>query len=265
VVEVHLTRIPDHAGQLLQVALHLHDLSWTRAEERRRGDFLSLISHKLFTPLASILGWADLCREELADDAPEVLHTGLDEILAGAVRLRDLTETLLTYASLAAPTLTLHRRPCEVADVVAQAERKVREKHPGVVLDLRTTPATDVETWLADPQLFALLFEVLLDNAIKFNDKARVEVTWEARAVEAGARFTVTDNGPGIAPDVQDRIFDTFYQIDRYFTGSIPGAGLGLALARRIVEAHGGTINVITREGHGSSFIFDLPAPEETE
>jgi signal transduction histidine kinase len=75
----------------------------------------------------------------------------------------------------------------------------------------------------------------------------------------------VTDNGPGIAPDVQDRIFDTFYQIDRYFTGSIPGAGLGQALARRIVEAHGGTIHVVTREGHGSSFIFDLPALEETE
>lgn len=258
VLAVSLTRLRGHDGRLLNVALTLRDVSQERLEARQKGTFLTIISHKLFTPLALILGWTDLCEDELPPDAPAVWREGLHQIKEAGHRLRDLSETLLAYAGLATPALTLNLGRCNLQDIVKAVAEEVRLKYPQKTL--RVTCANESEPIFchADEGLLKQLFQALFDNAMKFSDQDVVEITWQALATPDGLQCTVRDNGPGIPPEAHEKVFDTFYQLDRCRTGQVPGAGLGLALAKRIVEAHQGKIEVEKTELPGTGFRFSL-------
>ena len=108
----------------------------------------------------------------------------------------------------------------------------------------------------------AFILHELINNAVKFADKAPARITLRVEPEAAGRlRFTVADNGPGIPHEYYDRIFDDFVQVEEYVTGQVPGWGVGLRMARHVVEAYGGAIAVTSQLGEGSSFTFDLPVP----
>jgi len=258
VLAVSLTRLRGPEGQLLNVALTLRDVSQERLEARQKGNFLTIISHKLFTPLALILGWTDLCEDELPPDAPAVWREALLQIKEAGHRLRDLSEMLLAYAGLATPDLTLNLGRCNLQEIVTAVAAEVRPRYPQKTLRVTGVNASEPIFCTADEDLLKQLFQALFDNALKFSDKDTVEVTWQAVCTPGQVQCEVRDNGPGIPAEAHEKVFDTFYQLDRFQTGQVPGAGLGLALAKRIVEAHHGKIEVETTEPQGTCFRFSL-------
>jgi signal transduction histidine kinase len=99
-----------------------------------------------------------------------------------------------------------------------------------------------------------LIFNNLVENAIKFGDKDPVRVNVAVRKNAQRVEVSVSDNGRGIPPEETDKVFEKFYQIEKYFTGSVEGAGLGLAIVRRLVSAYGGSVRLSSRLGAGSTF-----------
>lgn len=98
----------------------------------------------------------------------------------------------------------------------------------------------------------------LVDNAIKFNDKDTIKINISVERAGEAILVSVADNGPGIPAEEQDKVFEKFYQIEKNFTGNVKGAGLGLALVKKIVAAYGGTINLKSEIGKGAKFIITL-------
>ena len=110
-----------------------------------------------------------------------------------------------------------------------------------------------------EPDKIAAVIKNIVENAIKFNRAPHPEVHIDAVAEEGFAGLSVRDNGPGIAPEEHDRIFERFYQVEDSFTGQIEGPGLGLAVVRLIITAHGGKVGVSSSPGGGATFRFLLP------
>jgi len=107
------------------------------------------------------------------------------------------------------------------------------------------------------------VIENLVENAIKFNDKKVKKVRISGRSVDDKfIQMEISDNGPGVPSEEQEKIFQKFYQVEEYFTGKVEGIGLGLPLAKRLVEAHGGRIWIESKLGEGSTFYFTLPRTE---
>ena len=114
------------------------------------------------------------------------------------------------------------------------------------------------------PQHLALVLEKLLDNAVKFNDKENAQICVTAeRTSDSWIRIEVADNGPGIPHEFYDKIFEPFVQVEDLPTGQVPGLGVGLTMARQVVEAFGGAISVTSQLGEGSRFSFTVPSSEE--
>ena len=101
----------------------------------------------------------------------------------------------------------------------------------------------------------------LIENAIKFNDKNAAKISIVVKKIPGKVEFSVTDNGPGIPNEEYERIFEKFYQVEKYFTGQVEGVGLGLAIVKKLIEREGGGIRVESKLGQGSTFIFTLPVP----
>ena len=101
----------------------------------------------------------------------------------------------------------------------------------------------------------------LIENAIKFNDKDTAKISIIAKKIPGRVEISVTDNGPGIPNEEYERIFEKFYQVEKYFTGQVEGVGLGLAIVKKLVEREGGEIRVESKLGQGATFIFTLPVP----
>ena len=99
----------------------------------------------------------------------------------------------------------------------------------------------------------------LIENAIKFNDTNAAKISIVVKKIPGKVEFSVTDNGPGIPNEEYERIFEKFYQVEKYFTGQVEGTGLGLAIVKRLIEREGGEIRVESKLGQGSTFIFTLP------
>lgn len=217
---------------------------------------LANVSHELRTPLARIR-----VAVELAEVGGETGARHLQAIGADIDELDRLLSDLMTTVRLdtraldAAPPLNRERIAARV--VLERAVERFRDLFPERALTVafdETLPTLD-----ADPVLLRRVVDNLLDNARKYSDGV---ITLEARARAALLVVSVTDTGPGIDPADVPHLFTPFFRADRSRTRGTGGVGLGLALARRIVEAHGGSIAVHTRPGTGTTFEFELPAAQ---
>jgi len=254
-----LTRTFGPDGMPETVALVVRDVTEQRREERLKGDFLSLMSHKFKTPITIIGGYVALLLRgqlgELTRRQQEVLQ-GMNE---KAGDLERLVDRLLTFSALAGTDLTRHREPLRADATLQAAADRVGRRYPDRKFVLTTEAPPALPGVAGDPRLLEMVWENLLDNAVKFNDKPE-PVIRVGMAVEGGAlRCWVADNGPGLPHEKGEEIFRPFSQLEPSFTGNVEGAGLGLPLVRRIVEAHGGRTWVESRFGTGSTFFFTLP------
>jgi signal transduction histidine kinase len=224
-----------------------------------KSDFLGTVQHELRTPLTAIMGMGDLLEMcwETWDDAhkTEALH----DIQVASKKLYDIVETILDFSLLESDTLSLKPLPTQVRSAVEEAVIAVQTRlKEGLQVSLSVDVPPDVEVY-ADPTRFGQALRALLDNAVKFTPEGgRVSVR-SHRNGHGMVRIEVADTGIGIPEDALTRVFERFYQVDNTATRTYGGTGMGLALVRRLVEAHGGTVEVESRVGEGSCFALLWP------
>ncbi len=218
-----------------------------------RSTLLSSVSHDLRTPLAAITGAASGVLEDLPPSktlARELVSTVLEE----AERLNRLVGNLLDMTRLEAGTLEPKREWHSLEEVVGSAVARVERYAGERRLEVRVEP--DVPLVLLDAVLVEQAIVNLLENAIRHGGSdGCVSIT--VRRLGESAVVEVSDDGPGFPPEDAERIFDKFYR-----AAGGPGAGLGLAIARAIVTAHGGVIRAEARQPRGARFVFTLPLAE---
>jgi signal transduction histidine kinase len=228
--------------------------------ERLKTDLVSNVSHELRTPLSSILGFSDLMLKR--EVAPEDRRRYLEVIRAESARLATLLNDLLDLQRQELGVLELRltefdlNELLEVQVTLYSAQSSVHE----VVL----SPSPEPVMIKGDPDRLAQVIGNLLSNAIKYSpDGGNVDVT--ASLIRGEGWIWVRDRGLGIPHDHQDRVFTKFFRGEAARKRAISGTGLGLVLARQIVEAHGGSIGFNSEEGRGSTFWVRLPAASQIE
>jgi signal transduction histidine kinase len=234
----------------------LREVTADRELDRMRDAFVATVSHELRTPLTSISGFLEMMLDE-----EHALGTSgrqyLDVIRRSTDRLHTLVEDLLLIAQIEAHRIELTRDRVDLADLAratAEAARpSARDK--GVEIEVRVDSPPPVH---GDLGRLGQVLDNLVSNAVKFTGEGgRVVVSAEADG--ANARVTVSDNGIGIPVDEQPQIFSRFFRASTATQRAIPGTGLGLAISRALVEQHGGTISLTSREGEGTEITVSLP------
>lgn len=253
-----VNQVCNDKGEVTGYLTIFSDVTEERREAQLKRNFLSLVSHKLKTPLVSLRGFTPMLLEK-----PEELNpfqkTAIEAIDRNSQLLASLVDKLVWFSALESDHLELQRKPYAVAPLI---ETALSDLAPF----LRQAPALIEQRQLASLPMMPLdktwmkeVFRNLIENAVKFNPKPDRKVIVSGSSDGHRAQIQVQDNGPGMPPEELGKIFSKFYQIDANFTGQVQGMGLGLALVKRVVEEHGGSVSVESTLGHGSTFTVILP------
>ena len=246
-----------------EVAERTRDLAEARDEAlaavRAKSEFLANISHEIRTPMNGVIGMAELLASTpLSTDQ----RTQVKAIQVSGRSLLTLLNDVLEFSRLEAKTLTIQSTPFAVKNVIDDCLE--------IMGPLARTKGLTLRSWISDGTVPALVGDEhrtrqvllnLVNNAIKFTTVGRVEVTAGSRQIEDGrveVRFSVSDTGPGIARENLGRLFVAFQQVDGSSSRQYGGAGLGLAISKRLTELMGGTIGVESAPGRGSIFQFTI-------
>lgn len=256
-LSVGITYAPaiDVDGKLLSIVATVRDITKFREAEELKSTFISIISHELRTPVALIKGYVGTLRREDASWDPDVVHDSLAVIEEEADRLSSLIDDLLDASRLQAGALELKRSEVsleELAERMAKRFGTQSEKHE---IELRFP--NDFPPVPADENRLMQVLGNLLSNAIKYSPDGG-KITVAGRHNKDQVIVCVQDEGPGIALEDVPRIFNLFYRSNQA-ARKTKGAGLGLFLAKAVVEAHGGKIWVEDRIESGAQICFSLP------
>ena len=237
----------------------LQDVTKFRLLDDAKTNLVGTVSHELKSPLTSLRMAVYLLLEQniaLTPTQRDLLETARDD----ADRLLRILDNLLDLARLEAGASTLDRRDTTVAELIDEiaAEARGLMDAAGRRLDVVTDPATATIHLSLDRARIRHVFINLLTNAAKYSPPSAV-VTLSAKRETGSVRFAVRDEGPGVDASSLPRVFDRFYRAPGQEGKT--GAGLGLAIAREIVVAHGGSIACSSEPGHGAEFYFLLPLP----
>lgn len=234
------------------------------AADRAKSDFLGHISHEIRTPMTAILGFTELL---LTDDRVKALPIDLldhlQTIRQNGNHLLDLINDILDLTKIEVGKLRVSRSPCSPHRVVEDVASSMRPRAEakGLSLDVELAPSVPGRV-VTDPVRLRQILINLVSNAVKFTDAGGVRIRVHADAANGVAvpavRFEVADTGIGLAPEEIGRLFEMFYTSDTRTTRE-SGAGLGLAISRRLAEMLGGRISVRSRRGDGSVFTLTLP------
>jgi signal transduction histidine kinase len=246
-----------HVGQLLEnrrMARRIASLEAQRELARMQDEFISTISHELRTPLGFIKGYVTtLLREDTEWDS-EKQDEFLEIIDEEADRLRELIDNLLDSSRLESGILSMTLESTNLAPLIRDAVQRVQAVNKDLVVSIRL--ADDLPIVKVDSTRIAQVLDNLLSNANKYAGDAKVEIS----ATRQGemVRIEVRDWGSGIEAQHLPLLFERFYRVPG-LTRKVRGTGLGLYICRKIIEAHGGDIGVMSEVGKGTCFYFTLP------
>ncbi|CAA7611608.1 HAMP domain-containing sensor histidine kinase [Magnetospirillum sp. UT-4] len=234
-----------------------------RAEEasRMKSEFLANMSHELRTPLNGIIGFSELIRDEAGDDET---RENADIIERSSRHLLELVNSILDIAKIEAGAMALNAVETPLAPLVTEVAAVHQPVAAAKGIGFEAVLAGDLPATIAtDPLRLRQVLHNLLNNAVKFTTQGKVGL--EVAVGEQGIVFTVADTGPGIPPEMQDAIFEKFHQGDAFLTRSHGGTGLGLTLARNLVQLMHGRIGVRSTVGEGTVFEVVLPIAAQEE
>jgi signal transduction histidine kinase len=225
---------------------------------RHKSEFLANMSHELRTPLNAVIGFSEVLLERMFGDVNDKQEEYLNDILGSGRHLLSLINDILDLSKIEAGRMELNVATFDLPQAIEQALTLVRERATrrsialGVGIDEGLGPVE------GDERKIKQVLLNLLSNAIKFTPEGgRVEV--HAKPVAGRVEISVSDTGIGIAPEDQEAVFDEFRQVGTDSATKREGTGLGLTLARRFVELHGGRLWVKSAPGQGSTFTLSLP------
>ena len=221
--------------------------------------FVSDASHELRTPIAVIQGYVNMLRRWGKDDKT-VLDEGINAIAQETASMKELVESLLFLARHDKKTLMMEMSSFDVLDVVSELHKEAVMVTPEDTFVLSPSDHCVVE---ADRGMIKQVMRILCDNAVKYTPKGGT-ITIGVQRKPGGCTLSLSDTGPGIAPEELPKIFERFYRSDSARKAESSGHGLGLSIARIIVVAHGGKLRVRSKVGAGTTFSIDLPGKQET-
>jgi signal transduction histidine kinase len=228
------------------------------AANRHKSEFLANMSHELRTPLNAIIGFSEVLQERLFGELNEKQAEYTDDILTSGRHLLSLINEILDLSKVEAGRMELELATFDLPLAIDNARTFVREraiKH-GITLDVDVDER--LGDYVGDERKIKQILLNLLSNAVKFTaEGGRIEIS--ARKISGSVEISVSDTGIGIAPEDLPKIFEEFRQVGSDYSHKVEGTGLGLTLAKKFVELHGGKIWVTSELGKGSTFSFSLP------
>ncbi len=234
--------------------------------DKMKSDFLNTVSHELRTPLAPVLGYAEILLSGGMGQLPAGCRRGIEAIAESGKRLHAIVESLLIFVRLDQGEVALSREAVDLTLLLHKVVESFHAKAHERKLRLSVETAEALPKVLADPQELQTALIHLVDNAIKFT-LAGGQVTVAARPTmepdgRLAAEISVRDTGIGVPRELHDKVFERFYQVDGSLTRKYGGVGIGLAVVKQIIEAHGSHIALESEPGKGSTFRFALPAAD---
>ncbi|MEL7563236.1 PAS domain S-box protein [Dehalogenimonas sp. 4OHTPN] len=251
-----LLDITDYKQAVIETEKAKNEANALRESERLKTELLSMVSHELRTPLTAIKGLVtSLLRKDISWDRVEV-RDFLENIDHETDRLEHLISDLLDMTRLETGSLTLEPDWFHPGEIVASIEKEIESLCRAHVLKKIIEP--DLPLLYVDCTRIGQVLVNLIENAAHFSPEGTV-IILEIAENEGNIIFKVTDFGCGIPNNARSQIFNRFYRLKCNSNFSNRGTGLGLAICRGIIEAHNGSINFISKEGHGSTFFFQIP------
>lgn len=226
------------------------------AVDRMRRDLVANVSHELRTPIAALQARLENLVDGVDEPDPELLRSMLEQ----TERLGRLVTQLLDLSRLESGAVPLHREWVDAASLVDAAAADARLHSPGRTIEVKVEPP-ELELWVDADRIHQVLAN-LLANAVRFGPAGR-PVRLAARGMGDVVELSVADEGPGIAEPEVDRVFERFYRADSARSGSSAGAGLGLSIARWIVDMHRGSIRAEANQPSGCAMVVRIPAAGE--
>jgi signal transduction histidine kinase len=222
--------------------------------DRMKSDFIAVASHELRTPLGLILGHSTFLREVIKEDH----RPQMDIIIRNAMRLKEIVDNIANMDNVQRGVASLHRRTVSVGRVIEEVAESYKDDLERKHLSLRTDISSDELMVEGDASRIALVLSNLIKNAITFTD-ADGHIFIVAEQIPGYVKVSIIDDGIGIPAKDLPRIFERFFQVESHLTRKHGGLGLGLSVAKVMIEMHGGRIWAESVEGKGSNFTFILP------
>jgi signal transduction histidine kinase len=243
----------------------ISEIAEMRSRDAMKTQFLANISHDLRTPLTAVITHAEILRDGMLGALNERQMESVRGIIAGGRQLLEQVGEILTYARSAADQLSLSPSSFAIAEVVSQVTRINESLLAKKRLGLDVHVDADLPALFADREKVAHILGNLFGNAIDFTPLGgRVWINATLSADRRDLTVEVGDTGIGIASEHHQFIFEEFAQVDASSSRQHHGTGLGLTIAQKLVELHGGRIWVESKLGSGSRFYFTIPYPEES-
>ncbi len=244
-------------GRQQGLILVCHDLTRLKQLENTRREFVANVSHELRTPLSLIKGYVETLIDG-AKDNPEVATKFLQTIEKHADRLTYLIEDLLTISRLESGQIVMNLQRAELREVAEHVLSDLESRADARQVRLENQIPAHAAARADAERLQQVLFN-LVDNAIKYGRPGGSVVIGAQKNDNKQIELWVRDDGPGIPPEAQTRVFERFYRVDKARSRDAGGTGLGLAIVKHIVQSHGGEVWVESEPGKGAAFFFTLP------
>ncbi len=262
-IRMRLFHVRDAKGALIGRGRIFQDITKQNEVERIKRNLLAIVSHELRTPLTAIKGFATSLLEESDDEVDTSWQEySLSQIVAESNRMADLVTNLLEMAQVEAGTLKLSPGAYHLSSLLEDTLAAVPEEQHRVLIHL----PEEVPLLYVDGRRIQIVLRNILENAQRYGGPdVQIEISAEQGQAKkrAGLTLHITDNGPGIPPHLVERVFDRFYQIESGHERSSSGVGLGLAICRGFVEAHGGRIWAENRSDGKRGAVFHLWFPAD--
>jgi signal transduction histidine kinase len=245
----------EHARLFQEIQDKSHQLE---IASHHKSEFLANMSHELRTPLNAIIGFSEVLLERMFGELNEKQAEYVEDVLSSGRHLLSLINDILDLSKIEAGRMELVLTPFDLPLALENAVTLVRERasRNGIALEMAVDER--LGEFIGDERKIRQILLNLLSNAVKFTPEGgQIGIT--AMPADGAVEISVSDTGIGIAPEDQEAIFEEFRQVGSHSAGKREGTGLGLALARKFVELHGGKIRVNSQVGKGSTFTFTLP------
>jgi signal transduction histidine kinase len=234
----------------------IRDITALQELDRKKDEFLSVASHELRTPLTTIKGYSQLLAQTVNDLAPEERSTYINAVLGEIERMMGLISELLDVSRIETNRLQIHPTAIRWIEFIEGRVSAFRVQHPARVIGFDS--AAPELTVMADPDRMRQVVDNLLSNAIKYSPEG-TDIEVRVSIEDGYAHTAVEDQGIGIPRDEIPQLFERFHRARNVSSRYYGGLGLGLYIARAIIEAHSGAITVQSEEGLGSTFTVSLP------
>ncbi len=251
-------RVQERTAELQEALKKLSEVS------QLKSNIIANVSHEFRTPMTHLKGYLDLLQSETLGPVNPEQMDAMKVMQKASDRLEGLIEDLIRFSTMSKGEFILTIVPLDLLSIFKNVTAHAAEKAAENKIKIRCSQTENVPVVKGDNEKISWVLSQLLDNAIKFTEPGG-KVMLSAEIDGPVVKIAVTDTGIGIPAERIPELFEPFRQLDGSATRRFGGTGLGLALVRQIVEAHGSTVRVYSKVGQGSRFEFTLPRDEETD